>query len=288
VELRYWSDVLMLKADYTHVPEKAPIPSPENYPQEVKKWLQPTISVQSDDDRIIAEAKQIMEKVGNPDAVAFIREMLNRITKIKFEKPKGCDAVSMLEQGGACTSHANLGAALCRVVGIPARVIACYPTWNIPFQTHYIIEAYIDGFGWIPAETSMNQFPFQSYKQVYVSKVQIEDEKDSFDAFRLAAPGVPRWSLNEMDARLATWNNKEKPLGQPYCDHIASPLTQFSDDSNLIEAFHKAKELWEKYLKAKTGTESYPGLVKSLEAGLEEIPTSPKDLIKALQQTLKE
>jgi hypothetical protein len=274
IEFRFWSDVFMIKADFSGFPQKAPIPDADVYPEDVKMWLQATISVQSDHEKIQAEAQQILENADGSDAITFIRTMLDSIKKIKIGNPRGVDALSMFEHGGWCTSHANLGASLCRAVGIPARVIANYPIENTPFQTHYIIEAYINGYGWIPVETSYYQFPWQPYKQVYISQVQIQDEQDSFAENRsMASNGVPKWSLTEADGRLFSWNiEKRQPFGYGFNDHIASPMIQYDKNEKVIEIFQIAKDIWTKYQDAKSGKTEYPGLVKALEGEMKPVP----------------
>jgi len=245
--------------------------------------------VQSDHGKIQAEAHRILENAGGSDTIAFIRAMLDSIKKIKVGKPRGVDALSMLEQGGWCTSHANLGAALCRVVGIPARVIANYPIENIPFQTHYIIEAYINGYGWIPVETSYYQFPCQPYKQVYMSQVQIQDEQDSFDENRsMASNGVPKWSLTEADGGLFSWNlEKRQPFGYGFNDHIASPMIQYDENKDATEVFQKAREIWINYLECKAAEAENSPLVKVLESETMPIPESMKSLIKRISSIYK-
>jgi len=186
VKVRFWSDVFMIKADFSDFPKKAAIPDIESYPQEVKIWLHPSATAQSDHEKIQTEAQRLLKEAGGPDSIAFIRTMLDAFRKIKYDNPPGCDAVTTLEHGGGgiCTCYANLGAALCRAVGIPARVIAGYPTNNNPLQTHYIIEAFINGYGWTLVETTIRvlplSFPYQPYHLAYVSHVYIEDEESAF------------------------------------------------------------------------------------------------------------
>jgi len=283
IKLRYGSDVLLTAADFSGIPEKAAVPGVVEYPGEVLPWLEETISVQKDHVKIAAAAEKILEKSGENDAIAYIREMLAFIRPIEFGQPEGCDAVSMLEQGGACTSHANLGAALCRRVGIPARVIANYPTWNTALQTHYTIEAYISGCGWVPVETAMYDFPHDPFRQINMSRVTIPDENDSFEENRMAAPGVPRWSLNEhfADAGIRTIG---APLNAAYCDHIASPRIQFRQDRHLGKALALARKIWSAYLESRGAGSENTRLTDALEKRLEPVPDSPKALLKNLRE----
>ena len=57
-------------------------------------------------------------------------------------------ATEALTKRGSCTSCANLGAALLRAQGIPARIVAGYPTWCGALQTHYVVEYWLPQGGW--------------------------------------------------------------------------------------------------------------------------------------------
>jgi len=90
------------------------------------------------------------------------------------------DAVTALTHRGSCTSNANLVAALFRASGVPARVLAVYPTNGQPLQTHYIVEYFVPGYGWVWAESSIARTPWEPYKEVVVNVVYPEDEDRSF------------------------------------------------------------------------------------------------------------
>ena len=277
IKMNYFSDVIMAVADFSKIPEKIAIPPAAEYPADVLPWLESTIEAQVTDPRIVKTAQKLMSETPGGDAVAYLKVMLAFPRTIKFNKPEGCDAVNMLEQGGACTSHANLAAALCRAVGIPARVIANYPTWNVPFQTHYIIEAYLQGYGWLPCESIMNVFAQQPFKQIFMSRVTIQDEKDSADPNRNAAPGVPKWSLNEIDTTTGLMMI-DAPLGQEFCDHLAYPKVEYPADADLSGLVEKGRNLWEVYLKAKTGAIVAPALTTVMDKEIGNVPATPEAL----------
>jgi hypothetical protein len=59
-----------------------------------------------------------------------------------------------------------LTATLLRASGIPARIVASYPSWWGPLQTHYIVEAYMPEYGWYSIESTMCQSPWPNTHQV--------------------------------------------------------------------------------------------------------------------------
>jgi transglutaminase-like putative cysteine protease len=61
-------------------------------------------------------------------------------------------AVTALQRGkGDCTEYADLFVALCRAKDIPARVVSGYTVrFDSKSPKHNWVEAYLDGYGWIP------------------------------------------------------------------------------------------------------------------------------------------
>ncbi len=65
------------------------------------------------------------------------------------------DALSTYLFGGVCTGRANLGTALFRANGIPAKDLAVMPTWlDFKYDMHFISQYYCPGYGWVFVETS--------------------------------------------------------------------------------------------------------------------------------------
>lgn len=243
--------VLVINKDYSGLPKSAPIPKAASLPKEVQPWLRSTKSVQVDDAGIQAKAKEIRDPQGSliqtiKNAIAFSTKMSQNI-KRGNDRPHDCSAVTALHWGEICTGSAHLAAALLRANGIPARLLANYPIWNMLFATHYYVEAYIPGFGWTRAESIMNVFPVETTRDVILSVVYPEDEDKSFDSPRWAALAVPHFSLTQPVGRVGLnftypWKNG---------DHVATPVAPFTGSPQDFQAALKlAKDVWTRFLKA--------------------------------------
>src|SRR5262249_1648568 len=147
IKVTWTSVVLVAPTDFSAVPKSAEFPG--EWPEEARAWLRPSRSSQSADGRIVAIAKEVRGE--STDVMEVIKRTLERAKRIYAEQSDYCtelDAVQALEKRGSCTSCANLVAALLRAGGVPARILSGYPVWSGPLQTHYIVEAYVPGYGW--------------------------------------------------------------------------------------------------------------------------------------------
>jgi transglutaminase/protease-like cytokinesis protein 3 len=93
--------------------------------QDVRDSLKPSRFVQSDDPNIAAEAKKIVKKIKN---AAHAAKEIERFVAVHIENKSlsiGYATASEVFQSreGDCTEFAVLTAAMCRAVGIPARVV---------------------------------------------------------------------------------------------------------------------------------------------------------------------
>jgi hypothetical protein len=252
---------LLRPHDYGALPAEIACPAP--IPDDVCLWLAATRCVQADHDGIRERAARL--RAASPDLLAFARGAV----RVFLEAPQGAqaptlDAVAALSGWGSCTNHANLAAALLRAAGIPARVLAGYPTWCGPTQTHYIVQFWAGEYGWVLAESSRGDVPCPSTSQVQVAIAYPEDEDRSFRDFegedphaRVAMGGGGFWmSATEADERPGLdWIGT---IGVPggNCDHEAVVLTEFeSKDPDLNAAFEAATAFWPAYraIRAKGG-----------------------------------
>jgi hypothetical protein len=107
--------------------------------------------------------------------------------------------VEALDKQGSCTSCANLVAAVLRACGVPARIVAGYPSWSGPLQTHYIVEAYVPEYGWYPIESTMGRSPWPNDQQALVAIIPPRHEDQAMAGARVGvAGGVPYLSLTEL------------------------------------------------------------------------------------------
>jgi hypothetical protein len=219
IDLQFSSTVLVGPSDFAGVPEKALIP--DAWPEDAKPWLAATWCADAEHERIRALAEEI--RAGTTDVPEIIRRVQQTAGGI-FRRSQGqgesLTAVAVLDKRGSCTSCANLVAALLRAAGVPARVLAGYPSWSGPLQTHYIVEAYVPGFGWYPIESTLSQAPWPNTHQVHVAIIPPRHECEAQAGPRLGiAGGVPYLSLTELpdnDRSLFAAGTIE---GSPGCDH---------------------------------------------------------------------
>jgi transglutaminase-like putative cysteine protease len=248
-----WSSlVLAAPTDFSALPAAAPMP--EAWPEDARPWLRASRSVQSDHPAIRAVAAEIRGE--SDDVMTILSAVLERASRIYAEQEgqaPSLDAVQALTRKGSCTSRANLVAALLRASDIPARLVAGYPSWSGPLQTHYIVEAYVPGYGWYPIEPTQLRAGWPTYCQIAVSTVYPENEERSAHRRGIAA-GVPYLSLTERspsEAPLITIGTAGKP--DEFHDHECRPVKNFAEETPpevWRELLAKARARWDRRLKA--------------------------------------
>jgi predicted dehydrogenase/transglutaminase-like putative cysteine protease len=254
IQFHWKAHVLVLAKDYAKLPKQANIPAIGELPEDVRPWLKATRSVQADDEGIRRKAKEIRDAKGDliqtiRNAIAFSTET-SRNPKSDPNRPGDCSAVTALRWGEICTGSANLAAALLRANGIPARLLANYPAWNQLFATHYYIEVYIPDYGWTRAESIMDRFPVETYRDVVVSVVYPQDEERSFDSPRWAAAGCPRLSLTEPVGEMELTYDCPWQGG----DHVAAPVVEFrGTDEAFRNSFELTREVWTRFQETAIG-----------------------------------
>ena len=198
VDVGYTSTLLVGPTSFDAVPETAPLP--ETWPDEAMPWLAATWCADADHERIQALAGEIRAQT---DDVLEIVRRVEVVTGGIFRSAKGqlenLTAVEALDKQGSCTSCANLVAAVLRACGVPARILAGYPPWYGPLQTHYIVEAYVPEFGWYPIEATMSRSPWPNTYEIHVAIIPPQYEQQEEASVRNTAfGGVPYLSLTEM------------------------------------------------------------------------------------------
>jgi len=85
-------------------------------------------------------------------------------------------SVYVLETGiGDCGAQSQYFAALCRSIGIPARVPVGYQMILGPAGTHVWAEYYVEGYGWIPADVTVAEGADWSYNATIEERQQYRD-----------------------------------------------------------------------------------------------------------------
>ena len=168
--------VLVLPHRPSTVPAGVELPLTD-VPDDVKPWLAGSWCCDTDDPALIEVAESIRKAGTTADVVvpATLRRM-RAIYRAAKDRVKNLTASEALTKRGSCTSCANLGAALLRAHGIPARIIAGYPTWSGPLQTHYVVEYWLPKGGWRLLESTMCKDDRPGWEQIEVAMVRPEDE----------------------------------------------------------------------------------------------------------------
>jgi hypothetical protein len=281
-DIQFRSVVLVGPSSFRNAPRRATVPG--QWPEECQPWLASTWCVDWKDERIQALATEILGD--SEDVMTIISGVQVRAAAV-FQAAQGhvqnLTAVEALVKQGSCTSCANLVAALLRACNIPARVLAGYPSWTGPLQTHYIVEAYVPEFGWYPIESTRCESPWPNTHQINVAIIPPEHESEKLAQRRpWVAGGVPFLSLTEVpDAPDGILLRGTVDRGR-FCDHQCKLLRKFSDSAGQWEpALEAANPRWRQWLASnpqwtKKGQLVFGPKVDEIEA------TSPSELIDEL------
>ena len=235
IEVEWRSQLMVDMEEDFRIPADAELPSP--LPSEAAAWLRPSAFVQSDHPEIIAAAAPAKRDT----LAATVREawiLWYKIVGQQTGMATELSSVTALTTKGSCTSEANLLAAMLRALGVPARLLACYPTYaGRPYDTHYIVEAYCgEKAGWKPVDPS-----WVSTSGPFVAISSVEDE--NMGGRRIAAAaGVPYLSLTETSGALVA----RGMLSKNYAEHAAK-----FDQKKVLnsDAWLPAQDRWRGWLK---------------------------------------
>jgi len=128
------------------------------YNDEIKTFLEPEFNIESDDEKIIREARKIIGS--DTDPISATRKLLDWVYQ-SIEKRPVVSVPSALEvlktKVGDCNEHATLLTALLRASGIPARLCIGLVYTRQKFFYHAWTEAYVGE--WISLDATLNQMP---------------------------------------------------------------------------------------------------------------------------------
>lgn len=177
IHFAYW--VLIKNHNYHDIPKNATIPKEHELPENAKRWLVSTKAIQSDNllikakakvlrgfnNNLLINAKKIIISISyNRPILSSVRGLLESKTILRdtFLPAKYWtglqDAFSSLLFGGLCVNKVNLGVAILRANGIPARVMIVNPVFRPKIDVewldslHYAMEFYMPKYGWVRAE----------------------------------------------------------------------------------------------------------------------------------------
>ena len=128
--------------------------------------------IESNNSQIVSLAQSITAGYNDPSskARAISRWVYTNLTYLYSASEKG--ALAALNSGnGKCTDFSDLFVALCRAIGIPARVVRGQTTnhatsWGILVQSntentagHQWAEVYLPSLGWVTLDPTFNEYP---------------------------------------------------------------------------------------------------------------------------------
>lgn len=250
VELRWSSIVLCGPRPFDDLPPKAPFP--KRWPTEAAEWLQSSYCVQAHDERIQRVAREIH---GEQDDVLKVIEATLQRARMIFSARKGkhgrLDSVTALRHHGSCVSNANLIAALMRANNIPARILAGYPPRSGPLGTHYIIEAYVPGYGWYPIEPTLLKAPWPPPAQQHVAIIPVEYE-DRAEHRPMYNRGTPFLSKPEekhlmcmVGASLQEAEKRGRHISEIWCSYSAE-----APSADWDAAVQAARRQWAEWVRS--------------------------------------
>jgi len=247
----FW--VLVINNEYRDLPNFVKMPRENELPEDTKIWLTSTKAIQSNNILIKHKARVLKRFTGNnliqfaEKIASFTGEHRNRFMPIsyKFSFPPRHyqDAVFTYLFGGVCTGRANLGTALFRANGVPARDLAVMPTWSkeMWFDMHYISQYYCPNYGWVLVETSLGTTPYEPKNNVIMRVNYPEDENEAGNCFSGGTGGVEYWF----------WTNNTKIyfpyIGSARHAWIEKELTTDQQNANL--AFNLTQDVYELHTK---------------------------------------
>lgn len=152
---RLSGDILEISKENANAPLAA---SKADIMEDVKPFLSPEFTIQSDDRALVAKAREIAGP--HKDSRAMAEKLMGWVYENVEKRPVVSvpDALAVLEtRVGDCNEHAVLLTALLRAVGIPARECVGIVYTDHRFFYHAWTEAY---FGrWISMDATLNQMP---------------------------------------------------------------------------------------------------------------------------------
>lgn len=278
-----WNSVVLVGArSFRDFPERAPFP--KKWPVEATPWLASTVCAQAEDPRIRKVAATIRDT--SSDVRRIIEETLRWMSELETDGRELCavfDAVEALDHRGSCLSNANLAAALLRANGIPARTLGGYPTWSQPAQCHFIVEAYVPGYGWFPMDPSRGHAPVRPSDQIEASIVPTEYEDQRAVTRTLGVRGLPYLSLIEVIGDEGSMQQRAaldpEGGGAVTVNQVQSYPRQAPD---WERAFRQARELWSAWLTSKPALDTTGTLRTTLDADSVAAARSPSALTERL------
>jgi hypothetical protein len=236
----HWRAIVIVRTITRHRLEKTAILPP---PPDIASWLSPTVCVQADDMGIRRKSMDLAE--GAEDVELFVRRVLRFVHGNNGKEGEvfdSLDAKRALECGGSCTSRANLTAALLRSNGVAARTVVHIPIWGRWMDSHWLVEYWHPGEGWIWLEPSLNQLEPSPNSLIILSVAGTDDENKSLepDNLKNIMPGAAYLSVPLLSPELERgWGYGtnfaiELAKLEGSCDELTSLFAEATKEFELI------------------------------------------------------
>lgn len=124
---------------------------------ELARYLHPEEGVESDDPAIVAKAQELAKGTATTwQAAQAIADWVHR--NIAYEVTAGGARACLGTRQGDCGPQTRLVMAMCRALGIPARMVGGLMYSGGRFGQHYWAEVYLGEAGWVPLDAMAGEF----------------------------------------------------------------------------------------------------------------------------------
>lgn len=154
---------------------------PENYDKNsdlYRRYTQPEPLIESDDPKIVSEAQSITSSSNTTfGEISNIYNFVVSHMRYAVQDEERGALWALENKMGDCSEYSYLFVALCRAIGIPARIqagFAFYSTTETTEDGHMWAEYYLENYGWVPVDATWRQFNALDFK--HFSSIQSTPE----------------------------------------------------------------------------------------------------------------
>jgi len=269
IRLHFEYFVIVKNTDYEYLPNHIEMTKKSNFSENVKKWMQPTKSVQSDNIFIKLKAYGIKSFTKNllnfthklSYKICFHRPIISYINLILGNKflnkkywPYLTDAISCYFFGGTCAARTNLEVAIFRACNVPARILIgttlYYHGKKWCDAQHYFFEYYTLEHDWIRGMSG--RVPYEPKNCIILRINYPEDENIAGNGFDYYGGCIPWFWVDNNNIILGfpaegKYHKKKKGWGRPinrgFIDHEI-----ITSEKNAKNVFDIINDVWKKFI----------------------------------------
>ncbi len=189
IEEKQFGYIALVQTQNERIPVKNKItfPLPASYLAGMEEFLEPTVTIDSNNPEVIAQATELAEGEDDLFKVAFklaswveenVEYNLNTATVKASQKASWV----LKHRQGVCDEMTSLFVAMCRSLGIPAKFVSGISYSNLDefkgqnWQPHGWAEVYFPDIGWISFDIA-----FGEYGYIDVTHIKLKEESDPKD-----------------------------------------------------------------------------------------------------------